>query len=282
MPLPPIQPIGIGTAVAHPRQVWTATLSNWLAAPGDTNPPVIFEPPPGLSNGVNQAWVVATGGVLWGGCQVWVSLDGSTYGLVGTIYRGGVTGVSTAAFPAHASPDTTDTLSVDVGQSQGQLLSGTLSDAQNLLTLCWVDGELIAYQTATLTAAYKYDLGATIIRGAYGTAIAGHAAGARFARINGSAFRYPFPGNLVPQTFSVNLPAFNIFGQALQSLAAVTAYSYTTTGAGASPLSNPILTVLAGGMNQDWGIVGTSVIGAAELAPVTVATGLDINLGAVP
>ncbi|HZT87390.1 MAG TPA: hypothetical protein VFA12_05425 [Stellaceae bacterium] len=279
MPLPPIQPIGVGTAVAHPRQAWQATLSNWLVAPGATNPPVIFEPPPGLTNGVNEAWIAASGGANWGGCQVWVSLDGSTYGLAGTIYRGCVTGVATAPFPAHPSPDTGDTLSLDLTQSGGQLLSGTLADAENLLTLCWLDGELIAYETATLTAPYRYDLGTTIIRGAYGTPITGHAAGAAFARLNGSVFKYPFPSNLVPQTFYVKLPAFNIFGQALQDIAGVAAYTYTTTGAGTNPLANPLLAALAAGGAQDWGIAGTTTIAAADLAPVSIAASLDIVLG---
>ncbi|MBV9858764.1 MAG: hypothetical protein JO038_01460, partial [Alphaproteobacteria bacterium] len=150
MPLPPIQPIGIGTARAYSRQGWSATLSNWLVAPGNTADPVIFEPPPALTGGANEAWIAAAGGARWGGCQVWVSLDDATYALVGTIYRGCVTGVLTGSLPAAPSPDTTDVVSVDLSASQGQLLSGTLSDAENLLTLCWVDGELIAYQTAIL------------------------------------------------------------------------------------------------------------------------------------
>jgi hypothetical protein len=279
MPLPPIQPIGVGTAITHPRQAWSATLSNWLVAPGNTNAPIIFEPPPALTNGVNEAWIAASGGADWGGCQMWVSLDGSTYRLVGTIYRGCVTGVLTAPFPAHASPDTSDTLSVDVSQSQGQLLSGTLSDAENLVTLCWADGELIAYQTATLTAPYQYDLGTTIVRGAYGTPIGNHAAAAPFARVNGSVFQFAFPGNLVPQTFYVKLPAFNIFGQAMQDLSGVAAYTYTTIGAGASPLDTPLLSALAAGTAQDWGGVGTTVIATADLASVAVASGLGITLG---
>ena len=282
MPLPPIQPIGIGTAIAHPRQAWEAPLNNWLIASGNTKAPIIFEPPPALTNGANEVWIAASGGAEWGGCQVWVSLDGSSYRLAGTIYRGCVTGILTASFAAHASPDTSDTLAVDASQSEGQLLSGTLADAENLVTLCLVDGELIAYQTATLTASYKYNLGGTIMRGAYGTPIASHAAGAPFARINGSLLQYVFPGNLVPQTFYVKLPAFNIYGQAMQELAAVAAYTYTTTGAGSSPLDTPLLVALAAGISQDWGTIGTTVIASADLASVAIASGLDIILGTVP
>lgn len=282
MPLPPIQPIGIGTAISHPRQGWSATLNNWLIAPGNTNPPIVFEPPSALTNGGNEVWIAASGGPRWGGCQVWVSLDANTYRLIGTIYRGCVTGVLTAAFPAHASPDTVDTLAVDLSQSEGQLLSGTASDAQNLVTLCWVDGELIAYQTATLTGAYRYTLGTTIVRGAYGTPITAHAAAASFARINGSLFQYAFPGNLIPQTFCLKLPAFNIFGQALQDLADVSSVAYTTTGAGSNPLGSPLLAALAGGSGEDWGTVGTSLIAGADLGSIILTVGADINLGTVP
>jgi hypothetical protein len=282
MPLPPIQPIGIATAISHPRQPWSATLNNWLVAPGSTNPPIVFEPPGALTNGANEVWIAATGGPQWGGCQVWVSLDGSTYRLIGTIYRGCVTGVLTGPLPAHASPDTIDTLSVDLSQSEGQLLSGTANDAENLVTLCWVDGELVAYQTATLTAPHQYKLGTTIIRGAYGTPIGAHAAGASFARINGSVFQYSFPSKLVPQSFYVKLPAFNLFGQVLQDLADVSSFSYTTTGAGANPFSSPLLAALAGGSDEDWGTVGTSVITGADLSSVALAVGAAINLGTIP
>jgi len=103
-----------------------------LVAPGDSNPPIVFEPPEPLSGGDLEVWVIASGGALWGGCQLWVSSDGNTYAMAGTIYRGGRQGVLTAALASHADPDTANTLSVDLGQSEGQLLSGTKADADDL------------------------------------------------------------------------------------------------------------------------------------------------------
>ena len=44
-------------------------------------------------------------------------------------------------------------LSVTLEESGGQLLSGTAADAQNDVTLCLVDNELLAYRGATLLAA---------------------------------------------------------------------------------------------------------------------------------
>ena len=76
------------------------------------------------------------------------------------------------------------------------MLSGTQADADNLVTLCYVDGELISYRTATLTAAYQYDL-TYLRRGVYGTAINAHSAGSNFARFgpsDPSLFRYRYSG----------------------------------------------------------------------------------------
>ena len=56
---------------------------------------------------------------------------------------------------------------------------------------------------------------------------------ARFGPNDPSLFRYRYPGNFVGQTIHVKLPAFNLFGQALQDLAGLTADTYTLTGAGA-------------------------------------------------
>jgi hypothetical protein len=230
-----ITPIGVGTATLYPKLTTAGSGPDMLVAPGDTNAPIIFEPPAGLSAGDLEVWLIASGGVNWGGCQVWVSSDGNTYALAGTIYKGARQGVLTANLPSHADPDSADTLSVDLTESHGQLLSATLADADNLVTLSYCDGELVSYETATLTAAYKYDL-TYLRRGAYGTPIGSHSSGANFARFgpnDPSLFRYRYPASFIGQTIHVKLPAFNTFGQALQSLSGLTPTDYTLTGDGA-------------------------------------------------
>ena len=230
-----ISPIGIGTALAYPKQATAGAPLDPLVLPGDTNPPILFEPPPGLTAGDLEAWIIATGGAQWGGCQVWISLDGSTYAYAGTIYRGGRQGILTAALPSHADPDTANTLSVDLSQSQGQLLSGSLADADAFVTLIYCDGELIAFETATLTSAFHYNL-TYLRRGVYGTPIGAHSAGASFARFgpnDPSLFKYIYPASFIGQTIHVKLPSFNIFGQSLQGLAGLTPTSYSLTGDGA-------------------------------------------------
>jgi hypothetical protein len=279
-----ITPIGVGTATPYPKQATAGAALDPFVLPGDTNAPIIFEPPPGLTGGDNEVWILATGGPSWGGCQIWASSDGNTYAFAGTAYRGGRQGVLTAPLPVGADPDTADTLAVDLTESEGQLLSGTTADADNLVTLCFCGGELLAYETATLTAAYKYDL-TYLRRGAYGTPIAAHASGAQFGRLgpnDTAVFRYGYPASFIGQTIYVKLPAFNFFGQELQSLATVTASAYGLGGAGTNPLGNPIIAALAAGTGEDWGAIATSLIGSADLGIATAAVGVTINLGTAP
>jgi hypothetical protein len=275
-----IAPIGVGTAILHNKQATAGAPLNPFVDPGSTNAPIVFEPPAALTGGAVEVWIIASGGVDWGGCQVWVSTDGSAYGLAGTIYRGARQGVLTASLPAAGDPDTADTLAVDLTQSQGQLLSGTQADADALVTLCFCGaGELLSYETATLASAYKYNL-TYLRRGAYGTAINAHAIGAQFARFgpsDPSLFRYAYPASFIGQTVYIKLPGFNIFGQTLQDLAAVSAYSYTLLGTGG--VSVNVIAALAMGVDQDWGIIGTSNVAQADLASITSALGYDVNLG---
>lgn len=275
-----ITPIGVGTAILHAKQATAGAPLDPFADPGDTNAPIVFEPTSVLTGGAVEVWIVASGGTDWGGCQVWISTDGNTYALAGTIYRGGRQGVLTASLPAATDPDTTDTLAVDLTQSQGQLLSGTATDANAYVTLCYCDGELLSFETATLVATYKYNL-TYLRRGAYGTAIGSHASGAQFARFgpnDPSLFRYAYPASFIGHTIFLKLPGFNIFGQALQDLAGLSAYSYTLLGTGG--LSVNVIAALASGIAQDWGIVGTSIAAQADFASIATVTGYDINLGA--
>ncbi|HEV2100667.1 MAG TPA: hypothetical protein VGR45_17310 [Stellaceae bacterium] len=241
MVLAPISPSGVSTAYIYPTQTTAGQgIAGQIAAnPGNTNAPIIFEPPPELSGNQLDVLIVASGeGADWGGCQVWASVDpGGTgnYAQIGTVFRGQVQGLLTANFPSGSDPDTVNTLSVDLTESQSQLIAGTTADADAFVTLCYCDGELIAYSAATLTSAFKYNLGTYIRRGVYGTTIAAHLTGAQFARIIASTFRQSFPSNLVGSTVWFKFRSFNTLGAQLQQFSAVTAYSYTLTGAGMIP-----------------------------------------------
>jgi hypothetical protein len=142
-----------------------------------------------------------------------------------------VQGVLTTDLPPHSSPDSTNTLSVDLTESQGQLASVSSTDASNLVTLCYVGGELLAYQIATLTAASKYML-STLYRGAYGSTITDHSPGTLFARLDGSIGRFSYPITLIGQTIYLKFASMNIVGGGLQSLNALPVYTYAVKGTG--------------------------------------------------
>lgn len=236
-PLAPIQPTGVGTAWPLPNDnLGGPGIAGVLAQdPGDTNPPIIFEPDSDLAGNTAVVWIIGSGGPFWGGAQVHVSLDDTTYSPVGFLVAGAAQGVLTAPFAAGADPDTANTLSVDLSMSRGQLISGTAGDADFMLqTLAYCDGELIAYSNATLTGAATYDLNTYIRRGTHGTASASHAAGTQFAWVQ-APYDYEFPLSLRGHTVFFKFPAFNTLGAQLQDIADCVAYPYTLRGFGVRP-----------------------------------------------
>jgi Putative phage tail protein len=232
---------GYLSAVLYAKQSAGGYVPNWNATPGDANPPLIFEPPAALLSRDLEIWVALSGGNNWGGAQVWISSDGSSYAFAGTIPGPATQGTLSAALPDYSGsePDTTNTLAVDLTQSQGQLLSVSAADAANFATLCYVGGELLAYQTATLTTIHHYAL-TELYRGAYGSAIGSHASGAQFARLDQAIGRFPYPSNLVGQTIHLKFPSANLVGGGAQSLASVPAYTYTITGSGRASVATTV------------------------------------------
>jgi hypothetical protein len=134
----------------------TAANGNWTVT--------VVDPSNFTLNGSTGSGAYTSGGVAvnqdWGGCHVWLSPDNSNYVQIGTMYGPSRMGALTAQLVSSSDPDTTHTLAVDVTESSGVLNSGSQSDCDNFRTLCYVDGELISFEDATLTGSFKYDLGA--------------------------------------------------------------------------------------------------------------------------
>lgn len=237
-------PSGVATASLYPVEIVGGYVLNNNVPPGAVNDPVIFEPPNVMTAPNLEVWIGASGGANWGGCEVWVSEDNASYRKIGNITNPARHGLLTGTLASGSDPDTTHTLAVDLTVSGGVLTSGTQADADNGNTLMWVDGELIAYQTATLTSAYHYNL-TYLRRGQRGSNIGAHNTGAKFARLDGAIFRYVVPREMIGRPVWLKFASFNLFGNALQSLAECTAYNYTIAGnrpAGLTSLS------AAGGM----------------------------------
>jgi hypothetical protein len=161
----------------------------------------------------------------WGGCDVWLSDDNLSYKNIGRIYGPCRTGLLTVALATGSSPDVTNILKVSLTESKGELNSGTQADADYLNTLCYVDGEFLAYQAATLTGADQYDL-SYLVRGAYGSAIGAHASGAQFARIDDNIFKYPYRTEDIGKTLHLKFTSFNVWSFAVQGLDEVSGKTY--------------------------------------------------------
>jgi hypothetical protein len=96
---------GYSTATLYPKQLGAGYVPNWSSPPGDINPPIIFEPPAALLSGDLEIWVALSGGANWAGAQIWISSDGNSYALAGTVTSPAAQGTVTTDLPAHASPD---------------------------------------------------------------------------------------------------------------------------------------------------------------------------------
>lgn len=264
---------GLSSAGGYATQQVTNTPQNSMTVPEPVNPPIIFEPQAIWTQGVAEVWVICSGGngttfdPFWGGCQVWISTDGTSYNQIGEIETPGIQGVLTANLAAYggANPDTTHTLSVSTAMSNGELIGGTSADAANGMLLSYVDGELISFETATLTGTDAYDL-TTIYRGLYGTTAGSHSAGTKFGRIDSSTFKYQLPPQYIGQTLYFKFPSFNIWGNQLQDLSTCTAYSYTPVGTGFGGGSGGVPTTPTG-LAAGVGSLGVSVTWNAN--PIT-------------
>ncbi len=223
--------IGVSTPGSYSTQTSSGTAPNNEIAPGDTNTPVLFQPPLALS-GTPQIWLGASGGPEWGGCQVWASSDGgSSYRQVGTITNPATYGELTGNFPSSVDPDTANTLAVDLSESNGSITAVSTSVANSGGSLSYVGaagsfGELVAFSSANLTAPYTYDLDTFIRRGRYGTEPAAHTTGQKFLQLDGAIGKIDISKAQFNTTVYIKLLSFNRTGGAIQNLADVSPHTF--------------------------------------------------------
>lgn len=219
--------------VAHPALYSYETAGgysiNYNTPATSTGAPIIFEAPIDLAGNTLQVWLGVAALGNWGGCNVWISSDDVTYRQIGSIKGGARMGVLSAALPAGGDPDFANTCQADLTSSAGVLLSGTTSEANNLRTLCYIDKELLSYQTATLFATNRYNL-TYLRRNAYRSGNSIHAIGAKFMRLDDAIFKYQYTQDQIGKSLYFKFPAFNVYGGGQQALSAATAYPYTLAG----------------------------------------------------
>lgn len=266
-------PIGSASATLYPSQVGAGFAHNFNLPPGPASAPVIFEAPGALTVNGLELYVAATGvGANWGGCNVWVSLDGTSYKQTGTINGGSRMGTLSAAAGS--------TGGLEVTLLKGALLSGSATDAAALNTLCYVGGaapEFLAYETATLTGALAYTLGgAAMVRGAYGSAASAHSAGAVFVRVDDAVAKSgPVDLGYVGRTVHVKLTSFNVYGGGEEGLADVAEYTHVVAGAQVSGNAGAAALVVAEGAvqtdlsNAPAGIINSNLVPSIDAAAAT-------------
>lgn len=187
--------------------------------PPDTDKPIILQPPAELTTSGLEVWIGARGkSDGWGGCRVYVSDDKDYYRYAGQIATAARIGTLASAVTADAT-----TIEID---ANGDFLSGTQQDAERGNTLCWLGGECLSYQTATLLQNGHYQL-TGCIRGQYQTTAATHDAGAEFARLDTALLRIPFLKEDIGKKVYLKLASYNIFGNNEQDLSSLDEYEYT-------------------------------------------------------
>jgi hypothetical protein len=273
-------PQGVATSALYPTQVKSNGVPNSSVAPQPVNTPLILEPPPSLTGNVAQLWIGASGqngDPNWGGCVVWASLDGNSYAQVARIGSPARQGALSSPLPAFSgvNPDSTDTLGVDLTESGGVLSSTSAASAAAGVTLCYVDGEYLAYTTATLTAASKYNLSG-LYRGLNGSTPRAHASGGGFCLLDSAILDFDVPNADIGQTIYLKLQSFNIFGGAAQELSTCSAYPHQIQGTG---VLGPVAAALAVGTAMDYGLASQVVSETDEFGTVSAAVVSVIDLG---
>jgi hypothetical protein len=162
-------PTSIGTHHARTVQAGPKpSTPDILIDPGNVNVPAVVEPAGLIAGGKAKVLIAASGGANWGGCNVWLSFDGTSYSQIGTITAPAIQGraYGRAGVVWRRNPDVGHTLSVDCTQSQGEPDAVTNADAAALRTLSLVcappttvgpdkvlasSGELLAFGATSAT-----------------------------------------------------------------------------------------------------------------------------------
>lgn len=248
-----------------------ATATPYVRTYANPAVPLIFNPTVSLNGGGIHIYAAAAGGSAnWGGCEIWLSTDGTNYSLAEVMTARSRYGFISATLASHTDPDTVDTLSVDLSQSLGTLNSAAHVDADLASTISIVDAtEILSYGAVSLTAANRYDL-TYLRRGQLNTVIAAHTPGAYFIRMDDSVATFPYHAANIGQLYYAKFRSFNNLGAGSpQSLAVCAPYQFIPYPIGSRPPSTTA-----------WTAVGTQFNQGGQSIPAIVITGASDNRSA--
>lgn len=199
--------------------------------------------PTAYTGGVNQLWVGVAAGDNWGGSDIWVSSDGtSNYRRMATVNvrsRMGTLASSIASASAELQPS--QVLDV-LNTGSSQLGSVSQADLDALRSVVWVNGELLAYRDATLTAANRYSL-SYLRRGIYSTSASAHSTGAPWLRADDSVVRWNVADADLGSTIWLKVTSRSATGSYIQGLDEVAAIPVTLTPSPSPPGAVPALSL---------------------------------------
>ena len=179
-----------------------------------------IQPPADVLGKGQELWVGVSTPVEWGGCEVWMSDDPTdnfqSMGMINT----------TARICKLVSPLSADGNSCIVRMVNGTLKSGTHIDAERGNTVCYINGECLSYETATLNADGTVTLN-NLVRGQFNTPIGSHSAGDKLSRLDEAFMRIPYRKQDVGKKIYAKFTSLNNLGGQQEDISRVKQYEYT-------------------------------------------------------
>lgn len=179
-----------------------------------------IQPPADVVGQGQELWVGVSTPQEWGGCEVWMSDDPTanfqSMGMLNT----------TARIGKLVSPLSADGNSCIVRMVNGMLKSGTHIDAERGNTVCYINGECLSYETATLNTDGTVTLN-NLVRGQFNTPIGNHSAGDKLSRLDEAFMRIPYRKQDVGKKIYAKFTSLNNLGGQQEDISRVKQYEYT-------------------------------------------------------
>ena len=179
-----------------------------------------IQPPADVVGQGQELWVGVSTPQEWGGCEVWMSDDPTanfqSMGMLNT----------TARIGKLVSPLPADGNSCIVRMVNGTLKSGTHIDAERGNTVCYINGECLSYEMATLNTDGTVTLN-NLVRGQFNTPIGSHSAGDKLSRLDEAFMRIPYRKQDVGKKIYAKFTSLNNLGGQQEDISRVKQYEYT-------------------------------------------------------
>ena len=179
-----------------------------------------IQPPADVVGQGQELWVGVSTPQEWGGCEVWMSDDPTanfqSMGMLNT----------TARIGKLVSPLARDRNSCIVRMVNGTLKSGTHIDAERGNTICYINGECLSYETATLNTDGTVTLN-NLVRGQFNTPIGSHSAGDKLSRLDEAFMRISYRKQDVGKKIYAKFTSLNNLGGQQEDISRVKQYEYT-------------------------------------------------------